>query len=319
MLTPKYVFICSLGHSGSTLLDLLLGSHSKIFSLGEICFLPKNIALREKCTCGEVVTTCAFWQNVFRRINEEKNIDILNYPYSLNLGYALAGNVVDKGHQTLSYRLLAKIWSFAQYQYLSKNKVFPPLNFFLKESKEYFNNTHLIYDLVRGLTNDSIIVDSSKSIIRAANLYMSNPDDLRILLLVRDIRGVTWSYVKNNYSFKKVASLWIRNYERIIDILSKNVKPEHVHLVRYESLCAEPDVALENVCNFLGQNYEMGMVDFHKTKHHSVNGNDMRFSKEGKIRHDIGWQNGLSKDEQSWISKKLDNSKSLLDYFNTIS
>lgn len=31
----KVVFICGAGHSGSTLLGLLLGSHSKCFYLGE--------------------------------------------------------------------------------------------------------------------------------------------------------------------------------------------------------------------------------------------------------------------------------------------
>ena len=32
----KVAFILGTGHCGSTLLDLILGSHSKLFSLGEV-------------------------------------------------------------------------------------------------------------------------------------------------------------------------------------------------------------------------------------------------------------------------------------------
>ena len=40
-----WIYICSAAHLGSTLLDLLLGSHSRVASLGEISKLLKNIAL----------------------------------------------------------------------------------------------------------------------------------------------------------------------------------------------------------------------------------------------------------------------------------
>src|SRR5690606_236057 len=39
------VFICSAGHSGSTLLDMLLGTHSRAESLGELVNLPLDIEL----------------------------------------------------------------------------------------------------------------------------------------------------------------------------------------------------------------------------------------------------------------------------------
>ena len=42
---PKYIFICSAGHSGSTLLDMLIGSHGQCESLGEVVLLPMEFAL----------------------------------------------------------------------------------------------------------------------------------------------------------------------------------------------------------------------------------------------------------------------------------
>ncbi|NES02117.1 MAG: sulfotransferase [Okeania sp. SIO2F4] len=39
----KVIFIFGIGRSGSTLLDLMLGSHPQTFSLGEISKLPKFV------------------------------------------------------------------------------------------------------------------------------------------------------------------------------------------------------------------------------------------------------------------------------------
>ena len=51
MSNVRVAFICSAGHAGSTLLDLLLGANSAAVSLGEITHLPKNLALNTPCTC----------------------------------------------------------------------------------------------------------------------------------------------------------------------------------------------------------------------------------------------------------------------------
>ena len=71
---PRIIFIASLPHSGSTLLDLLLGSHSQIESLGEISKLkryaeaPRDAAPRggkQQCTCGAPnVWQCPLWRRV---------------------------------------------------------------------------------------------------------------------------------------------------------------------------------------------------------------------------------------------------------------
>ena len=55
----KYVYISSAAYSGSTLLDLLLGSHSRIESLGEISFLAQDLAVNNRCTCGTPVRATA--------------------------------------------------------------------------------------------------------------------------------------------------------------------------------------------------------------------------------------------------------------------
>lgn len=57
------VYITSLGHSGSTLLDFLISANSRVVSVGELSELPKQLAAR--CTCGfDRLHDCPFWLTV---------------------------------------------------------------------------------------------------------------------------------------------------------------------------------------------------------------------------------------------------------------
>ena len=68
----KVIYILGSGHSGSTLLDLLLGSHSQIESVGEMktfqrCLSPGAADPDDNyriCTCGTPFHECAYWQRV---------------------------------------------------------------------------------------------------------------------------------------------------------------------------------------------------------------------------------------------------------------
>jgi Sulfotransferase family len=58
----KIVFIVSLGHSGSTLLNLLLGGHPRAISMGEIWSAIKRWDEEQRpCTCGNPVQKCPVW------------------------------------------------------------------------------------------------------------------------------------------------------------------------------------------------------------------------------------------------------------------
>ncbi len=67
----KIVYILGSGHSGSTLLDLMLGSHPSIESVGELhtyggYFSPNTERPDSKriCTCGVHVLECEYWKAV---------------------------------------------------------------------------------------------------------------------------------------------------------------------------------------------------------------------------------------------------------------
>jgi hypothetical protein len=68
---PRIVYVASVTHSGSTLVDLVLGSHSQLLSLGELKVLARSKrqklerVLADRCTCGAAdKQACRFWHGV---------------------------------------------------------------------------------------------------------------------------------------------------------------------------------------------------------------------------------------------------------------
>ena len=59
----RLVLIASAGHSGSTLLDLLLGNHSGVSSAGEMNRLTLYPEER-LCACGATVAQCPYWSGI---------------------------------------------------------------------------------------------------------------------------------------------------------------------------------------------------------------------------------------------------------------
>lgn len=79
----KVVFIASLSHSGSTLINLLLGAHPQLVGLGEVdTVLQMNAARLEsekvmRCSCGERVRDCVFWAPVIAALLAEPKANLV--------------------------------------------------------------------------------------------------------------------------------------------------------------------------------------------------------------------------------------------------
>jgi hypothetical protein len=79
----KVVYITSSGHSGSTLLDLLVSGHSKVFSVGEVKDFDRSRESR-RCTCGaKSPFDCPFWHRIAHHLQTQHglaldNLNVLN-------------------------------------------------------------------------------------------------------------------------------------------------------------------------------------------------------------------------------------------------
>ena len=70
MTDPRIIYVVGTRHSGSTLLDMLMSSHSSVFGVGE----AKMFALRPDtaCTCGaDRWEDCTFWTRVDRLMRSD--------------------------------------------------------------------------------------------------------------------------------------------------------------------------------------------------------------------------------------------------------
>lgn len=63
--------------------------------------------------------------------------------------------------------------------------------------------------------------------------------------------------------------------------------------VHYEDLVQDPRGTLEQLCRFLGIDFDEAMLDFRSTIHHNVNGNDMKFLSAAELRLDVAWKEYL--------------------------
>lgn len=297
----NYVYICSAGHSGSTLLDLLLGSHSRIESLGEISHLPKNIALNTDCSCGAKLTHCNVWKPILISIGEKLNADLFVTPYALNTGYPKAVTVVDRSHQTPYYLLERKFVHGLMYLELKHGLTL------LKSTKKKFyqslDHRFLLYDSVKEHQKVGVVVDSSKTYLEAIALYRMRPQQVKIILLTRDGRGVMYSNMKKNLGRRHGLVGWKHYYSRALPLLEKHVKQEDFITVHYEDLAERTNDELERLCQFLSLDFEPSMRDFSAHEHHITNGNDMRFSRSSEIRLDNSWKTGLTKKDLQFFDR----------------
>ena len=295
------VYICSAGHSGSTLLDLILGSHSSVCSMGEISHLTKNLALNSLCSCGACIRDCMIWQEVFKKLSVITGKDLFKSPYDLHLGYPLATNVVDKTHQTEMYKVKRKLILGLRYLQLTHGVMLP--RFLLNSIHQSLSNNFMLYDVIREVRNAEIVVDSSKDYMKGAGLYLKAPSNVRIILLSRDGRGVLYSNLKRNHPLHRSVNGWKRYYERALPILEKNVNPQHIFPVKYEELVKSPERVVRAICAFIGIEYESEMLNYAMADHHTTNGNNMRMSRNNEIRADIGWTQKLRLADQQYFKK----------------
>lgn len=291
------LYICSAGHSGSTLLDMYLGSHSMCESVGELSFLPMDLALNRTCGCGSSIRQCQLWSNVTKAMGVDADIN----SYALNVGF-LNPTVGDPKVTNPYAKTKARLMIAAKYYQTLYGLHF--LSFLTKENDDGVVNTLKVYDVIRGLTSKKVIVDSSKHYVKAASLYQADPDKTRIILLVRDGRGVFYSNLKRGFGKRNSLNAWRRHYSNALKLFDKTVRSEHILLVKYEEFVTDPEGVLSRICQFSGVDYEPEMLKVNNVAHHNVNGNDIKFKPIDSLRIDETWKTKLPLNDLTFFESK---------------
>ena len=280
-MTPvKVAFVSSWSRSGSTLLDLLLGTLPGFWSAGEIRYLWDRGVLEDQlCGCGRKFGACPVWSNV-RRL-------------------AFGGRRRFDAGETLRAR--ARAGRRAPWRLLS-----PAASRLSHRSGRYRSTLARVYPAIRDVSGAGVVVDSSKYASHGLALAGIPEIELHVIHLVRDARAVAWSWqrvkpmpevhwTKARMPLKspsRSALFWALENLAIARLARR---ARSYTLLRYEDLVADPRGTVRGLLRALGEDPSHadaladGRVDF--GENHTVAGNPIRF-KRGvvEIRADSEWQ-----------------------------
>jgi hypothetical protein len=305
---PKLVYILAASHSGSTLTVLLLNTHPQICTAGELKATHLGNADSYRCSCGELISQCDFWEKVkLSMATSGLDFDIRHAQTSLSeipsryvqrtLKPLVRGPFVEK----LRDALLWASPTWRRYFVLWKRR-----------------NLALI-DSVAKFGGAKHVADSSKIAIRLKYLKTLSLDDIKVIRVIRDGRAVALTYMKPAHfadatdpelrgggsgsnsrdifahSMITAAREWRRSNEEAEQIL-KTIPAGDQVCITYEQLCTNTDETMNKIFRFLGLPESENHKNFRAVPHHIV-GNGMRLDSGSEVKLDERWRQVLGSGE----------------------
>ena len=280
------LYIGGCGRSGSTLLDRMLGQVPGICSLGELTHLWKALRRDAECGCGVPIRQCSFWRAV--------------------------GDCAFGGWDAVDIDAILRLQSTVLRQryvpLMLAPESWPP---YRRKLERYSGLLRQVYRGVHEVSGATLVVDSTKHYTGAFLLRQTAGVDLRVVHLVRDSRGVAFSWTKrvprpeavhggahmNRYGAARSAGRWL-GYNASFDVLARLGVPST--FVRYEDLVRSPRSAIAGILRDAGiprGGDALSFIHGHDVAlgaNHTVAGNPMRF-RVGTVRLavDDAWKREL--------------------------
>lgn len=286
------IYIASIGRSGTTLLDSMLGAHSHIATVGEFEIWPHEIRQGgvRPCSCGEHVHDCPFWTAVRARIDPmtqpEPRLDAFREKH--NAGKTLRPErLADFRPEPLAADVAPLV-------------------------RQYAENNYTLYQAILDVTEEqtgtrpSWIADSSKDVYRMLWLMRSGLFNIKVLHMVKDPHGFVYSvtkqwldsadplrHQKRLYYSARQSLAWVVRNRLFSRVARHHLSPKDYLLIRYEDLASAPHATFQTVCDRIGIPYEEAAVDnFREGSQHTIAGNPMRYETRG-IQLDERWKTRL--------------------------
>jgi hypothetical protein len=236
----RVLYVGGMPRSGSTLTDLMLHQLPGHVGVGELFYLWRNGVVHDGlCACGEPFSSCAFWSEVGR--------------------VAFGGwDRVDPEHVM---RLQDRVDRTTRIPLLLMPR--RPRRF-ASQLEEYSEVLRRLYGAIVTVSGQPVVVDSSKRPSLAYVLRTMADVDLAVAHVVRDPRGVAFSFAKHvalpagaalrsempRSTTRKVSRRWV-SVNALVAGLQRVGVP--VARVRYEDLVSAPSAELRRVLALTGQ------------------------------------------------------------------
>jgi len=300
----RLAYIVAAGHSGSTLLDLVVGSIPGAFSTGEVTYLPwqisrkepggPNASLQKICSCGSGFHECPAWKSIIAELSRRVGFDVYADPFRFRLN--LLQNERFHAGAFSPDRLRRSLYIAA----CRISALSPVVRRIETSFCEPVQNNWLLFDVIAEVMGRDLIVDSSKSELRLKLLHQARPAETYALVLFRDIRGFCYSRKKLGDDPVRAARGWVRQYNRIWHVLQAMPQLK-VICVTYERLTNDPAAERARIGRFLG--IEDLPADFviDTSSCHLAAGNSMKHQGVVEIRSDDAWRGGHTPEDLARI------------------
>jgi hypothetical protein len=287
---PIVVYIAGSGRSGSTLLERALGEIPGFANVGELIDLYRRTAAHgERCGCGAPFAQCPFWSRVGDRAfggwQEQK----------LTATHRLQGKVA---RQRRMPRLLAMPVAGAAFR---------------ADVAAYGASYAGLYEAIAAEAGAACVVDASKWPVQALALARAGLD-VRVIHLVRDVRGVAYSLGKRDVSRPHaVAEADVMTHQSPAEAAARWVAVQSqagllrwcglpVTRMRYEEFVRHPRRAVEAALAGLGLSVPPARLAHIRDGQvvlgtsHGLSGNPSRFTGgEITLRADEKWRASMSR------------------------
>jgi hypothetical protein len=283
----RVLFIGGLGRSGSTLLDRALGRLDGVWSVGELVHVwQRGLEENNLCGCGRRFRDCAFW----RLVGE---VAFGGWD-TLDVGEVLALKRAVDRNRYVPLMVLPALW--------------PP---YRARLRRYLELLERLYAAVRQVADAPLIVDASKHASQAFLLRRLEGVELRLVHLVRDSRGVAFSWTKLMRRREVVGGDALMATDTPLRMSARYLAYNCLFhlldrlgvatlLLRYESLVHQPAQQLRRVLAHAGRpaaDGELGFVGdgwIELDTSHALAGNPMRFERgRVRLRLDEEWRGKL--------------------------
>lgn len=297
--TLRLVYIAGFGRSGSTLVERTLGAIPRWVNVGELIQLFRlPAAAEELCGCGTLFQECAFWSQVGDRAFGGWSGETLEEIRALQ-------------QQVARQRFLPRLLLTGDHKDSR----------FAASLRDYGAAYQQLYAAVAEVADADVIVDASKWPAQALALHRATPIPVSLLHLVRDARGVAYSWRKSSVhrphggsgnsvmaslSISATARQWV-TCQTEIELIRPLFKDSA--RMRYEDFVRNPRTELESTQSALGLSLSSDDLE-HISAHslqlptsHGVAGNPSRFA-HGLIavRPDHQWTQDFSRRDRQVVT-----------------
>ncbi|NNM01787.1 MAG: hypothetical protein HKO62_13620 [Gammaproteobacteria bacterium] len=272
-------YLTSSSYSGSTLVTFLLNRHPAIATIGEAEGWHYAPGEDYRCSCGEALTTCAFFQRVAANYREA-GFSFDPREFGTRLAY-----VENRRLNTYLVDKLPGLGSSALERL--RDGALRRLPGFAGRFRDSVRRNELMIRTALDYTGASVFVDGTKNPYRMRFLSALPGFELKPIYLVRDVRGVVASTVrKKGWPVAQAAQKWIADQQAILRLLAEQGP---YYTLCYEALCADPAAELAALEAWLGCEAIPWDENYQAVEHHIL-GNEMRRQPAGPIRDDRRWQ-----------------------------